>query len=80
MRKVLDGKKLPWQTILKHCISQANPNNSPNNIPNISASDTTVALLDDQLVLRAILKEIAPDQWRCDKGIAHWDVLPKRPG
>jgi tRNA pseudouridine55 synthase len=75
MRKVLDGKKLPWQTILKHCISQANPNN----VPNISASDTTVALLDDQLVLRAILKEIAPDQWRCDKGIAHWDVLPKRP-
>ena len=81
MRKVLDGKKLPWQSILTHRISKAKPDSTA---PDTTASYTTparstVALLDDQLVLRAILKEIAPDQWRCDKGIAHWDVLPKKP-
>jgi tRNA pseudouridine55 synthase len=89
LRKILDGKRLPWQNLIEHQTTPLNtfrPQLQPNSYQPISTNPTAnppvnspVAILDDQWVLRAILTEIAPDQWRCEKGIAHWDVLPKAP-
>lgn len=87
LRKILDGKRLSWPALIEHQTapidkfrpdvqsSQHQPINSYS--PIHPPVNTPVAILDDQWVLRAILTEIAQDQWRCDKGIAHWDVLPK---
>jgi tRNA pseudouridine55 synthase len=35
-----------------------------------------LAVLDTREILRAILKRLPDGTWRCDKGIAHWDVFP----
>lgn len=55
------------------------PRDFSNGFPKQPPVNTPVAILDDQWVLRAILNEIAHDQWRCEKGIAHWNILPKAP-
>lgn len=87
LRKILDGQRLSWPSLIENQttpinkfrpdaqISPYQPINS--NSPIHPPVNTPVAILDDQYVLRAILTEIAQNQWRCDKGIAHWDVLPK---
>ncbi|MCU0708844.1 MAG: tRNA pseudouridine(55) synthase TruB [Pirellula sp.] len=36
-----------------------------------------IAVLDSKQVLRAILKQFPDGSWRCAKGIAHWDILPR---
>lgn len=35
-----------------------------------------LAVLDSRSILRAIVKRLPDGTWRCDKGIAHWDVFP----
>jgi len=87
LRKILDGQRLSWPSLIDNQttpIDKFRPDvkSSPyqpinSNSPIHPPENTPVAILDDQYVLRAILTEIAQDQWRCDKGIAHWDVLPK---
>lgn len=42
----------------------------------LSTSQTRLAVLDSRETLRAILKKRPDGTWRCDKGIAHWDVFP----
>lgn len=42
----------------------------------LPTSQTRIAVLDSRNILRAILKRLPDGTWRCDKGIAHWDVLP----
>jgi tRNA pseudouridine55 synthase len=36
-----------------------------------------IAVVDSKQVLRAILKQFPDGSWRCSKGIAHWDILPR---
>lgn len=38
--------------------------------------ESRLAVLDERNILRALLKKRADGTWRCDKGIAHWDVFP----
>ncbi len=47
---------------------------SPSEIP--SKSGSRLAVLDEHDILRALLKKLPDGTWRCDKGIAHWDVYP----
>jgi len=42
----------------------------------LSTSQMRLAVLDSREILRAILKKRPDGTWRCDKGIAHWDVFP----
>lgn len=39
-------------------------------------SGSRLAIVDARNILRAILKRFPDGSWRCDKGVAHWDILP----
>jgi tRNA pseudouridine55 synthase len=39
-------------------------------------SGCRLAIVDARNILRAILKRFPDGSWRCDKGVAHWDILP----
>jgi tRNA pseudouridine55 synthase len=42
----------------------------------LPTSHNRIAVLDSRKILRAVLKRLPDGTWRCDKGIAHWDILP----
>lgn len=42
----------------------------------LSTTASRLAVLDMKNILRAILKKLPDNTWRCEKGIAHWNVFP----
>jgi hypothetical protein len=42
----------------------------------LSTTSSRLAVLDMKNILRAILKKLPDNTWRCEKGIAHWNVFP----
>jgi tRNA pseudouridine55 synthase len=60
LRRILDGQRLSLEPWI-----------------HTPPSDTQrAAILDERGVLRAIVEREDDGQWHCQKGIAHWDVLP----
>jgi tRNA pseudouridine55 synthase len=47
---------------------------SDEDVPRVSGG--RLAVLDTRNILRALLKRLSDGTWRCEKGIAHWDVFP----
>ncbi|MFN7734223.1 MAG: tRNA pseudouridine(55) synthase TruB [Pirellula sp.] len=60
MRRILDGQRLDAESLFEQ----------------LSPAGDRVAVLDHRGVLRAIVEKKDDGRWRCEKGIAHWDVLP----
>jgi len=60
MRRILDGQRLDAESLFEQ----------------LFPAGDRVAVLDHRGVLRAILEKKDDGRWRCEKGIAHWDVLP----
>lgn len=60
MRRILDGQRLDAESLFER----------------LSPAGDRVAVLDHRGVLRAIVEKKDDGRWRCEKGIAHWDVLP----
>jgi tRNA pseudouridine55 synthase len=60
MRRILDGQRLDAESLFEQ----------------LSPAGDRVAVLDHRGMLRAIVEKKDDGRWRCEKGIAHWDVLP----
>jgi len=70
MRRILDGQRFAFEELTNLVV---HPNSGSNSLP---VACQRGAVLDRDGVLRALIKAMPDGTWRCEKGIAHWDVYP----
>ena len=69
LRRILDGQRLDWGQIASDYFVVEEGAIEP---------DFRCAAIDDEGTLRAIIEKQTDGAWKCVKGVAHWDLYPKR--